>query len=96
MRKLKSRVMMQESFDDIGFNAKLEHVMTRGCYLTATTWYHYIIRLYALDRYFIEIYYDVDEDEIARIAVAGGQELEKHLALIQLSELHGIGNLRIE
>ena len=49
-------------------------------------YYHYMVRLYSWDRYFVEVYYDTEARKITRIARATNLELEKYLSKIDIEK----------
>jgi hypothetical protein len=56
----------------------------------AMPYFHYVIRLYSWDRYFIEVYYDTEVKKVTRIARATDADLDKYLGRIDLERSLGI------
>jgi hypothetical protein len=80
-----------EIFNNLTFEEKCDIIRLYGRYAGSVSYYHYTVKLYAWQRFFIEVYYDTEEDEIARITMAEGNELNKHLQDISLAEIASLG-----
>ena len=73
-----------EGFDRLDFASKQNAVSTFGSLIFAMPYFHYMIRLYSWDRYFVEVYYDTEVKKVTRIARATDSDLEKYLSRIKL------------
>jgi hypothetical protein len=93
MWKIVAKKMNRECFEEMSFKEKIQVLKTHGRYLIATSWHHYFILLYSLDQFFVELFYDTEEDELVRIAVAAPQDMEKHAVEISLNDLDSIPGL---
>jgi hypothetical protein len=80
-----------EIFNNLTFEEKCDIIRLYGRYVASVSYYHYKVKLYAWQHFFIEVYYDTEEDEIARITVAEDRELSKHLQDISLADISYLG-----
>jgi hypothetical protein len=80
-----------EIFNNLTFEEKCDIIRLYGRYVASVPYYHYTVKLYAWQRFFIEVYYDTEEDEIARITMAAENELNKHLQDISLTDISYLG-----
>jgi hypothetical protein len=80
-----------EIFNNLSFREKCDILQKHGRYVASISYYHYIVKLYAWQRFFIEVYYDTEENEIARITMAADGELSKHLQDISLADISYLG-----
>jgi hypothetical protein len=80
-----------EIFNNLTFDEKCEILRRYSRYIGAVAYYHYTVKLYAWQKFFIEVYYDTEEDEIVRITMASENELNKHLQEISLADISYLG-----
>lgn len=73
-----------EVFNGLDLATKSDIVRKHGKLVFASPYFHYVIRLYSWDRFFIEEYYDTEERRITRIAIAGDADMAKYLTRIKL------------
>jgi hypothetical protein len=73
-----------EGFDRLDFASKENAVSKFASLIFAMPYYHYMIRLYSWDRYFIEVYFDTEVKKVTRIARATDSDMEKYLSKIKL------------
>jgi hypothetical protein len=76
-----------KSFDTLSLYEKGNLLKSKAEYLATTIYYHYAVRLYSFDSLFIEEYYDKDQDEVIRINIAVGADMDKHTSGIILTDL---------
>lgn len=76
-----------EVFNNLMFLEKCDILKKHGSFVLSITYYHYTIKLYSWDRFFIEEYFENEEDEITRIKMVEGSDLEKYLHDITLSDI---------
>jgi hypothetical protein len=76
-----------EVFNNLGFLEKCDILRRCAQFITSITYYHYTVKLYTWDRFFIEEYFDNEQDEITRISIAEEQDMVKYLNLISLPDL---------
>lgn len=75
-----------EGFDRLDFASKQNAVSKYAALVFAMPYYHYMVRLYSWDRYFIEVYYDTEVKKVTRIARATDGDLEKYLSKIDIEK----------
>jgi hypothetical protein len=76
-----------EVFNNLGFSEKCDILRKYAQFITSITYFHYTIKLYTWDRFFIEEYFDNEEEDVTRICIAEEQDMVKYLHLIDLSDL---------
>jgi hypothetical protein len=76
-----------EVFNSLDFMAKREIIRKEAQFIGSAIYYHYVIKLYSWERFFIEQYYDTEAKMITRITIADNRELEKYLNSISLEDL---------
>ncbi|HYC84675.1 MAG TPA: hypothetical protein VEB86_05605 [Chryseosolibacter sp.] len=76
-----------EVFNNLGFREKCDILRRYAQFITSITYYHYTVKLYTWDRFFIEEYFDNETEEITRISIAEDVDMEKYLDLISLCDL---------
>jgi hypothetical protein len=76
-----------EVFNNLDFISKREILRKEARFIGAAVYYHYVIKLYSWERFFIEQYYDTEEKMITRITIADEQCMEKYLNSISLEDL---------
>jgi hypothetical protein len=74
-------------FNNLGLKEKCDILRKHALYVTAVSYYHYTIKLYTWDRFFIEEYFDNEQDEVTRITIAEHRDMMKYLDCIRLSDL---------
>ena len=77
-----------EVFNSLDFISKREILRKEAHFIGSVIYYHYVIKLYSWQQYFIEQYYDTEAKVISRITVADDYEIEKYLNSISLADLH--------
>jgi hypothetical protein len=77
-----------EVFNSLDFISKREILRKEARFIGSVIYYHYVIKLYSWQQYFIEQYYDTEAKVISRITVADDYEIEKYLNSISLEDLH--------
>lgn len=75
-----------KTFDHLDISSK-KNILQKSSLLFAMAYYHYIVRLYAHNEYFVEEYYDTEQKKISRISVANDQDMFKYLSKISLNDL---------
>jgi hypothetical protein len=75
-----------EGFDRLDFLSKQNAVSKYASLIFAMPYFHYMIRLYSWDRYFVEVYYDTEVKKVTRIVRATDADLEKYLCKIDLEK----------
>jgi hypothetical protein len=83
-----------EVFNNLSFSEKCDILSKYGQYITTTIYFHYIVKLYSWDRFFIEVYYDSEEADITRITIAEEQNMIKHLEGITLREIKNLPGIQ--
>ena len=73
-----------EIFNDLDLKSKKDIVKKHATLIFATAYFHYIVRLYSWDRFFIEEYYDTEERRLTRICIANDADMIKYTSKIKL------------
>jgi hypothetical protein len=76
-----------KGFNNLDLFFKSDLLRKQAQYLVSTGYYHYTVKLFTWDRFFIEQYYDNEQEKITRITLAGKTDMEKYLKDISLSDL---------
>jgi hypothetical protein len=83
-------------FNNLGLLEKCDILRKHALYITAISYYHYTIKLYTWDRFFIEEYFDNEQDEITRITIAEQHDMVKYLDCIDLSDIASLPGFRCD
>jgi hypothetical protein len=74
-----------ESFNCLPLKEKEALLLQHGKYVLSTDFYGAQVKLFALDNFYIEVYYHPVLEKVMRISVASDEELLKHLVKISFS-----------
>jgi hypothetical protein len=74
-------------FNNLDLYFKNDILRKQANYLLSTGYYHFTVKLFTWDRFFIEQYYDNDLERITRITLATRKDLDKYLKDISLADL---------
>ena len=75
-----------KGFNSLDLYYKSDLLKQQADYLLTMKMKDYSVKLYTWDRYFIEQYFDV-EQQVSKISIAAPVDMEKYLKLIGLSDL---------
>lgn len=73
-----------EVFNGLDLTTKQDIVRKHAALIFASPYFHYMVRLYSWDRFFIEEYYDTEEKRVTRISIASEADMGKYLSRIKL------------
>ena len=76
-----------EGFNSLDTYLKSEILRKQADYLITIQYYHYTVKLFTWDRFFIEQYYDNDTGEVSRISLASSGDIRKYIKDVSLDEL---------
>lgn len=74
-------------FNNLGLREKCDILRKHAVYIMSVSHYHYTVKLYTWDRFFIEEYFDNEQDEVTRITMAEEHDMLKYTDLLDLSDL---------
>jgi len=73
-----------EVFNGLDLSTKKNILKKHAKLIFASAYFHYVVRLYSWDRFFIEEYYDTEEHRLTRISVASEADMIKYTSRIKL------------
>lgn len=74
-----------EYFNSLPLTEKRKFLWNNGRYVLTTDFYGSRVKLFSLDRDFVEVYYHPVEKKVMRISVANDGDLKKHLHNITIT-----------
>jgi hypothetical protein len=75
------------SFNSLDLPNKSDILRQQANYLLSIEFEHYTVKLFTWDRFFIEEYFDNDQEQVTRIKLAGSHDILKYLKQISLKDL---------
>jgi hypothetical protein len=80
--------MNREDFDNIPFIHIIEFVLLFGDFINATIYYGQKVVLYAVEGFYVELYYSMDEEDITHISILEDHNrLHHYSAGVDLSDV---------
>lgn len=76
-----------KGFNSLDLFFKGDILRRQADYVLSVTYSHYTVKLYSWDRFFIEQYFDLEQQLITKITIAGQSDLTKYLNDISLADL---------
>ena len=76
-----------KGFNSLDLFFKCDFVRKNAYYLVSTGYYHYTVKLYSWNKFFIEQYYDNEQELTTRVTLATVKDMDKYLPDISLADL---------
>ena len=74
-----------DHFNSLPLGDKRKYLWQEGRYVLTTDFYGARVKLFSLEKEFVEVYYHPVEKKVMRISVATDADLNKHLTGIRVS-----------
>ena len=79
--------MTDKEYGSLSFEERASILWDIGIFLDTVDHFNQTVKLYSLYSFFVEVYYDIGNRQVAKLDVAGSEELMKYLGRIRIELL---------
>lgn len=80
--------MQKSIFYDLSLNTRAEYVWLYGSYVISRSFYNYTISLYAINGFFVEVWYLPNNNELRKVEIVEDEKiLDLYLDNIDITEM---------